>query len=1506
MAISVGSERQHQLGQNVETFEDRLMLTVTGFGMAGDSLVDEYLNQAHTYAQSWVELLGEYRSDDIPLGLYKDSVGNTWGEPRRNGYEYNWARYGATSATLLSAGQHTGLAGQIAADEVSHVAIAIGQNDFLPDFSGPYFDIYVGNWTQTQIDNHVNAVVGRITTALNTVDTNNAKVILSNIIDYGLAPLTQAFFPDAARRQSVTDVINVVNAQLRQLASDRSIPLLDLSRLSVDLLGGSSITIGGNVFTATAGVGVQNIFVDDGVHSHTGTSAIIANAYLQALNSGYGESIPLFSEQEMTTILNLTYSSDTLNFDFPSYVVAPPLVSLSTNNATVAEAGGAATVTAILSVVSAQNVVIDLGFSGTAANVNDYTRSNTQIVIPAGSTTGSITLTAVQDLIDETDETIVVDIASVTNGIESGTQQVAVSIDDDDPAPTVALSLADSPLAEAGGAATVTAILSVVSAQNVVIDLGFSGTAANVNDYTRSNTQIVIPAGSTTGSITLTAVQDLIDETDETIVVDIASVTNGIESGTQQVTATIDDEEPVDFGDAPDISTGTGAGDYQTIHANNGPSHMIVPGLFLGATVDVDNGALQNATANADDVGGALPDDEDGVLSPLDLRGTVGAASTVTLLVTNTTAATATLAGWIDYNRNGVFDNATERATVTVATGTTDGRVTLIFPTTPAGSVGRTYARFRLSTDAAFVESPAATGFASNGEVEDYAFTITAPTDEPVTVDNFLRIASGTNGGPTLADIDYFGISVTSLGDLDGDGVNDLAVGALNDDTGGSNRGAVHVLLLNSSGTVKSSVKIASGTNGGPTLANGDRFGKSVTSLGDLDGDGVADLAVGAIGDDTGGSYSGAVHVLMMNANGSVKSSVKIASSTNGGPSLASNDRFGFAVTSLGDLDGDGVADLAVGATYDNTGGSYSGAVHVLMLNANGSVKSSVKIASSTNGGPSLASNDRFGSSVTLLGDLDGDGVADLVVGAYRDDTGGTSRGAVYVLQLKADGSAKKSTKIASDTSGGPTLADLASFGGAVTPLGDLDGDGVNDLAVGSRGDATGGTDRGAVHVLLLNADGTVKSSVKIASGTNGGPTLANGDRFGRSVTSLGDLDGDGVPDLVVGATGDDAGGTYRGAVHVLFLRGPQPAAISLPAGGGSYELLTDGTELVIRIEGGAELFRQSAAPTSSLTISGASDADVVTVLNDGGVVVTPISFIGGDGNDRFDATLAMGPVTLDGGGGNDTLLGGSQNDILDGGDGVDLVEISGSSITVTNSSASSADVDTLTSVERLLLIAAGPGSNIDASSFTLGSATIVGSGGSDTLLGGAGNDLILAGAGPDSVSGGAGDDLIMGRSGRDTLSGDGGNDTIFGGRGRDTIDGGPDSDELRGGGGPDTIVGGDGDDHIRGGGGRDILDGDDGPDTLIGGGGRDNLAGGLGDDTLNGVSRDDNFNDVVGRDTLIGGIRPAARPVPVSVDDGPESKETPQFLSPPAFSESVEEIDEAFGGPLLPELLEL
>ena len=132
--------------------------------------------------------------------------------------------------------------------------------------------------------------------------------------------------------------------------------------------------------------------------------------------------------------------------------------------------------------------------------------------------------------------------------------------------------------------------------------------------------------------------------------------------------------------------------------------------------------------------------------------------------------------------------------------------------------------------------------------------------------------------------------------------------------------------------------------------------------------------------------------------------------------------------------------------------------------------------------------------------------------------------------------SPKNTVEINDDTVSGPVLSDTDLFGESVANIGDLDGDGNTDIVVGADQDDAGGADRGAVHIIFLNADGTPKSTVEINDDTANGPTLSDGDQFGVSVANIGDIDSNGTTDIVVGAILDDAGGADRGAVHIIFL----------------------------------------------------------------------------------------------------------------------------------------------------------------------------------------------------------------------------------------------------------------------------------------------------------------------------------------------------------------------------------
>ena len=402
------------------------------------------------------------------------------------------------------------------------------------------------------------------------------------------------------------------------------------------------------------------------------------------------------------------------------------------------------------------------------------------------------------------------------------------------------------------------------------------------------------------------------------------------------------------------------------------------------------------------------------------------------------------------------------------------------------------------------------------------------------TVRQTAKIDGSTANGPQLAANDGFGSSLAAVGDLDRDGNMDLAVGSAFDDAGADDAGAVHVMLLTSTGTVKQISEINASTPNGPRLAAGDRFGSSLAAVGDLDRDGTADLAVGAPFDDAGAPNAGVVHIVRLGATAPSWGGTMSSFAELGGLKLLDGDAFGSSLASV-DLDGDGIKDLAVGATNESVGTETTGAVHLLFMNADGTVKRTVQIDGSTPNGPHLAANDRFGSSLAAV-DLDGDGTADLAVGATDDDAGGRNKGAVHLMFMNSDGTVKRTVEINDSTANGPQLTESDNFGWSVAAVGDIDGDGTTDLAAGAIFDTSNILSEGAVHLMFMNSDGTVKNTAEINS-TNG-PQIELSEHFGSSLAAVGDLNGDGTPDLAAGAyfSYDDTYTWNLGAVHVMLL----------------------------------------------------------------------------------------------------------------------------------------------------------------------------------------------------------------------------------------------------------------------------------------------------------------------------------------------------------------------------------
>ncbi len=530
---------------------------------------------------------------------------------------------------------------------------------------------------------------------------------------------------------------------------------------------------------------------------------------------------------------------------------------------------------------------------------------------------------------------------------------------------------------------------------------------------------------------------------------------------------------------------------------------------------------------------------------------------------------------------------------------------------------------------------------------------VSASVDEIVS--RTIEINNLTANGPVLNDYDYFGRSIANIGDLNGDDVLDIAVGAYYDDAGGFNKGAIHVMLMNSNGTVSSTIEINDLTEKGPVLDNNDNFGRSIANIGDLNGDGVLDIAVGAYYDDADGFNKGAIHVMLMNSNGTVSSTIEINDLTEHGPELISLDYFGYSIANIGDLNKDGTLDIAVGAPGDDAGGDYRGAIHVMLMNSNGTVSRTIEINDGTANGPELINDDYFGRSIANIGDLNKDGTLDIAVGAPGDDAGGSNRGAIHVMLMNSDGTVSRTIEINNNTANGPELNnDNNLFGSSIANIGDLNGNGVDDIVVGAFNDNTGGSNRGAIHVMLMNSNGTVSRTIEINDDTANGPELNDYDGFGYSIANIGDLNGDGVDDIAVGASGDDAGGDSRGAIHVMLMDNTDliPSNITAITSNvtSSATLKVGDTILFTLILGSSENVTVSgtynavalnwtsidsgATYTATYTIS-EGDADQITPLQITQVTITnnlnftDLSFNGTDIQQTIDANSPV--ITLNG-----------------------------------------------------------------------------------------------------------------------------------------------------------------------------------------------------------------------------------------------------------------------------------
>ncbi len=526
---------------------------------------------------------------------------------------------------------------------------------------------------------------------------------------------------------------------------------------------------------------------------------------------------------------------------------------------------------------------------------------------------------------------------------------------------------------------------------------------------------------------------------------------------------------------------------------------------------------------------------------------------------------------------------------------------------------------------------------------------------------------------------DFFCGAVSNAGDVNGDGFDDVFVGARRADPNGFFSGSSYVIFGKPAGfDATLDLSSLSGSNGFRLdgEAAEDQLAYSISNAGDVNGDGIADLVVGAPGNDTNGDLSGSSYVVFGKASGF--SALLNLSNLDGSDGfrlngLAANDVLGISVSNAGDVNGDGFADLIVGAA-GAPNGNFSGSSYIVFGKAAGF--DATFDLSSLNGSngfrlDGVIAGDASGASVNSAGDLNGDGFSDVIVSAFGASPNGTASGSNYVIFGKASGFDAALTLSDLDGSNGFRLDGISAddlSGNSASSAGDINGDGFADFIIGAYGADPNGNYSGSSYVVFGKA-ASFGATVDLSTlnGSNGFRVDGGSayDRSGKSVSSAGDVNGDGYSDLIIGAPDTDFNGYYSGSSYVVFGK----------ASGfdTTLNLSNLDSNSGFRLDGVAAFDSTGFSVSSAGDVNGDGFADLVVgaPLSDGNGDYSGSSYVVFGGN-FTNAVTALGTSEADklkgsmavdrfvAGDGNDTLIGRGGADVYHGGAGNDTIEIRG------------------------------------------------------------------------------------------------------------------------------------------------------------------------------------------------------------------------------------------------------
>ncbi|MDH6268130.1 hypothetical protein M2360_003535 [Rhizobium sp. SG_E_25_P2] len=609
---------------------------------------------------------------------------------------------------------------------------------------------------------------------------------------------------------------------------------------------------------------------------------------------------------------------------------------------------------------------------------------------------------------------------------------------------------------------------------------------------------------------------------------------------------------------------------------------------------------------------------------------------------------------------------------------------------------------------------------------------------------------------------DFVGFSVSSAGDVNGDGFDDMIVGAIGDDRGGDFAGGAYVIFGKASGfgALVGGRRVLDLTTLTATQgffiqgdAMYDALGMSVSSAGDVNGDGFDDLIVAAKRGDDGGSNAGEAYVIfgadagfgsLVGGRRALDLTTLTASQGFVIQGDAENDNAGGSVSSAGDVNGDGFDDLVVGATGGGDYDTAAGQAYVIFGAASGfgidvSGRKVVHLAVLTPDQGFIIvgdqANEAAGFSVSSAGDVNGDGFDDLIVGAPGgSDAGGSftyqgveyfnESGEAYVIFGTGSGFGTnvfgRQVVAISDltaSQGFIIQADAAGdFAGAsVSSAGDVNGDGFDDLIVGTLYTRSAYVIFGSASGFGVDVSGRQVVDLHTLTADQG--FIIKNRSYGNSVSSAGDINGDGFDDLLVGGYGSGYGGKLAGGAVVVF--GTASGFGSNVEGRQVIDIGVITASQGFIIQGGTPLEAVGSSVSSAGDINGDGFDDLIV----GGPGVYG-SVYDGHAYVLYGGTFGVSTksINLTGAAAAEILMGGAGGDTLEGKGGADIYRSGAGNDRIVTSDAGFRLIDAGGGKQDIIAFA-GSGFTLDARNFS--NAEITGIEGFDLTTGK--NTLILA-----------------------------------------------------------------------------------------------------------------------------------------------------------------------------------